>query len=264
MVILVTKNSCLPLLAAICLASAAVTLAAEAPPAPVAATTSAPSAQGPEVLEELDEVVVRGRRLQEAIVEAERDFYKLYNQLNKNDDYDVNCAYLNNPDSPGSRIQMRMCIPGFVADAMVDWNVFRLQCNPPIEEFDVFSCLDRNDDNRLSQQEVSARVELDARMFTLDADRNGYLTRDELPDEGIAGTVAPYQPPSPDLVLMEGTSRWYTHMMQVIKSDPRLEEQAGKLDDLYRDLRQAQRRVGDLEAEKKANAKKATFRPRTR
>lgn len=212
---------------------------------------------------ELDEVVVRGRRVQEAIVEAEDDFYKLYNQVNKNNDYDVNCAYLNNPDSAGSRIKIRMCIPVFVANSMVDYNIWKSKCQPPMEDFDEFSCLDRNDDNRLSRQEVSARAELEARMFELDADGDGYLRRDELPEEGFAGPPQ-YMPPSPDLVLMEGTSKWTKHMMEVIRSDPRLSEMAGKLDDLYRELRLTQRRAYDLEEEQKENAKKASFRPRVR
>ncbi len=124
MVIPVTKNSCLTLVAALCLAGTAVSLAADAPAA--SSPTAPTQAQSPpEQLEELDEVVVRGRRLQEDIVKAEDNFYKLYNQLNKNDDYDVNCTYLNNPDNPGSKIKVRMCIPGFVADAIVEWNVWK-------------------------------------------------------------------------------------------------------------------------------------------
>lgn len=258
----VTKNSCLTFLAAMCLAGTAASLAAESPA--VASSTTDPSMQGQqEALEELDEVVVRGKRLQEAIVDAEDAFYKLYNQLNKQNDYDVNCAYLNNPDSPGSQIKMRMCIPVFVANAMVDWNQWKIRCQPPMEGFDEFSCLDRNGDNRLSRQEVAARVELESQMFMLDADSSGYLTRDELPEEGFSGPSI-YQPPPPDLVLMEGTEKWYRHMMQVINNDPVLREQAGRLDDLYRDLRLAQRRASDLQAEEKAKAGKATYRPRPR
>lgn len=255
MVIQLTNIFRLALVTVLCLAGTATAFAAEA-------SGSAGRSADVELME-LDEVVVRGRRIQEAIVDAEDDFYKLYNQLNKDNDYDVNCAYLNNPDNPGSQIKVRMCIPVFVANAMADYNIWKSQCQPPMEDFDEFSCLDRNDDNRLSRQEVSARAELESRMFELDADSDGYLRRDELPEEGFGGPPL-YMPPSPDLVLMEGTAKWTKHMMEVIRSDPRLSEQAGKLDDLYRDLRLAQRRAYDLEEEEKNSGKKASFRPRTR
>jgi hypothetical protein len=257
MVMQLIKTLRLALVTALCLAGTA------ASAAEVESTASPASSAADVELMELDEVVVRGRRIREAIVDAEDDFYKLYNQLNKDDKYDVNCTYLNNPDSPGSRIKVRMCIPVFVADAMTDYAIWKSQCQPPMEDFDEFSCLDRNDDNRLSRQEVSVRLDLDARMFSLDADHDGYLRRDELPEEGFSGPPL-YMPPSPDLVLMEGTAKWAKHMMEVINSDPRLSEKAGNLDDLYGELMLTQRRASDLGAEKKENAKKASFRPRIR
>ena len=45
-----------------------------------------------------------------------------------------------------------------------------------------------------------------------------------------------YRPPEPDLVLMEGTDKWYKHMMQVTNSDPRLRDMAGRLDELHQEL----------------------------
>jgi hypothetical protein len=53
-------------------------------------------------------------------------------------------------------------------------------------------------------------------------------------------------------------------MMEVINSDPRLSEKAGKLDDLYAELNLTQRRAYDLGEERKENAKKASYRPRIR
>lgn len=206
-------------------------------------TTAAPVEE--EVV--LDEVLVRGKRLEQRIVEAENAFYQLYNQLNKNDKYDMSCPELNiDPDNRNSRITTRVCLPGFVADAMVDWTVFKVRCQPPLEDFDEFSCLDKNDDQRLSRQEVAMRPELDVQMMRLDADFNGYLTRDEMPPEGMGGLPAPYQPPPPQLVLMEGTKAWYEHMMQVTRSDPRLLEMAGRLDDLHREYMTLARQEAEL------------------
>lgn len=229
--------------------------AAQAAPAPVTttgATAAAPDVapaapQVEEVLEELEEITVHGRRLRDRIIEAEDQFYKLYNQINKDDKYDTNCANVPDPRNPGSAIPSRLCLPVFVAEAVADYTAWRMRCQPPMEGFDEFSCLDRNRDERLSRQEIAARPELDAQMFLLDADNSGYLTRDELPEESFADT-APYQPPPPDLVLHEGSDRWARHMMSVIRSDPRLQEMAGKLDQLYYELGQAQRRTRELEA----------------
>lgn len=221
------------------------------PPAPAAtagtAATSPADAQAPDL--ELDEVIVRGKQIERTIADAEDDFYAIYNRLNKNDDYDVNCAQVNiDPDNRGSRMTSRVCLPGFVANAVADWTAWKVRCQPPLEDFDEFSCLDRNDDERLSWQEASVRPELDARMFTLDADHNGYLTRDELPEEGMSGPPT-FQPPPPELILMEGTEAWYAHMMSVIRSDPKLQEMAGELDELYRELRANQRLSANLEAD---------------
>lgn len=210
------------------------------PASATAAVDTAPAVAAAAPAEEeaivLDEVLVRGKRLEQRIVEAENEFYKLYNQLNKNDKYDMSCPELNiDPDNRNSRITTRVCLPGFVADAMVDWTLFKVRCQPPLEDFDEFSCLDKNDDQRISTREAAARPELDVQFMRLDADHNGYLTREEMPPEGMGGPPAPYQPPPPQLVLMEGTKAWYEHMMQVVRGNPGLQEMAGKLDDLHRE-----------------------------
>lgn len=222
-------------------------LAATAAPAAAAADAAVAPVEEDVVL---DEVLVRGKRLERIIVDAEDAFYRLYNELNKDDDYDVNCAYVNvNADNPGSRITSRVCLPGFVADAVVDWTLFKMLCQPPLEGSDDFDCLDKNNDRRLSQQEVSVRPDLYVPFMTLDTDHNGYLTRNELPSEGSilgSGPSAPYWPPNPTLVLMEGTKAWYEHMMQMTHSDPRLLEMAGRLDELHEEYMTLQRQEAEM------------------
>jgi hypothetical protein len=88
-------------------------LAAE-PVTPLAGATEKPAGE----LEELDEVVVVGGRLYDRIVKAEDKLYKLYNQLNKEDDFDINCASV--PGDEGSRIETRFCMPAFFADAKAE------------------------------------------------------------------------------------------------------------------------------------------------
>lgn len=229
------RNRLLPWLAALLVATATPSNAASADDT-VAATEN-------DV--ELDEVLVIGKRLEERIVEAENEFYLLFNQVNKDDKFDVNCAYLN--IDPDNRLAgtTQMCMPGFVADAIVDWTLFKMLCQPPLEGFDEFSCLDKNHDQRPSQREVAARPDLDMNMMVLDRDHNGYLTRNEFP-AGTVGPTAPYQPPPPTLVVLEGTKPWYEHMMKVTHSDPRLLEMAGQIDDLHREYITLQRQEAEM------------------
>ncbi|HXC60735.1 MAG TPA: hypothetical protein VN645_15575 [Steroidobacteraceae bacterium] len=67
---------------------------------------------------ETDEVLVRGARLKQlkqAIVEAEDRFYSRYNELNKVDKYDIQCA---EDAYTGSRIPQRHCFTKLQLDAM--------------------------------------------------------------------------------------------------------------------------------------------------
>jgi len=65
----------------------------------------------------LDEVVVKGTRLwklREDMVKTEEKFYALYNELNENDDFDVNCQM----EAPlGTRLKKRVCRIAFYEDA---------------------------------------------------------------------------------------------------------------------------------------------------
>src|SRR5690606_3586734 len=70
-----------------------------------------------EDLLELDEVIVHGTNLRNRIVKAEDKFYKLYNQLNKDDDYDINCAYISLEQD--TRIQDPWCAPSSYANSTV-------------------------------------------------------------------------------------------------------------------------------------------------
>lgn len=81
---------------------------------PATVTTERPATE----LQELDEVVVTGGRLYDRIVKAEDRFFKAYNELNEDDDFDTNCA--NVPVDQDSRIEQRFCMPSFFADAKAE------------------------------------------------------------------------------------------------------------------------------------------------
>lgn len=96
----------------------------------LAAATSA--LQVIEELEELDEVVVHGTRLQDRINQAEDRFFKLYNELNKDDDFNINCAYV--ALDPDSRIQSRLCTPSFFVNAITETYQWAERCTGTQDE----------------------------------------------------------------------------------------------------------------------------------
>lgn len=201
-------------------------------PAPSAVPdTAAPAAQTrPD--EDLGQIVVRGESIIKAINDAEDNFYNLFNKVNTDDDYDTHCVYLEL--NPTSRIASRVCLPGFMADAMEDQVSAAVQCLPPFSDFDT------NGNGRINREEAQASPDLYSLFFTLDVSRDGNLVGGEYLEWARWSTAGCYHPPPPQLVLMERSKQWAVEMMKVINSDPRLKEQAGHLDDLYRELRQVQ------------------------
>lgn len=189
--------------------------------------------------QELDEVVVRGKRLVEAIRDAEDEFFKLYNELNRDDDYDMNCPYLNiDPDNPGSHLTARVCMPSFVASAMADSLAARYRCEPPD-----FLSLDVNKDFSISRKEAGASEPIIFDFEKMDSNHDGRLSFAEFPtDVKSQIPAACYQPPPPQLILMARTEAWHAHMLKVTHSDPRLHEMASHLGDLYYELWSIQRR----------------------
>lgn len=209
-----------------------------------ASSVPPPGTEAP--LMELEEVVAVGERLMTRIINAEDEFYKLYNQLNKDDKYDVNCPYLNVSSDTGSRLNSRLCLPGFVADAIADYTVFRIQCEP------TFANYDTNRDGRVTRNEAMMNPDLDFQFDELDQNDDGALdqySEFRAFENWALVNLNCYRPPPPELVLMEGTDAWYKHMMALTNSDPRLREMAGRLDELHLELGVVQRRYRDIASE---------------
>jgi hypothetical protein len=196
----------------------ALTLAGSVMMSGFASGAERPAAPAPAIEEmtELDEVTVHGTRLADRIVKAEDRFYKLYNQLNKDDDYDINCAFV--PLEGNSRIDSRMCAPGFYADALVDQVVWHQRCQP-----------------------------------TEDAEGN------------LVPATACYTPPNPDLILMDRADEFARHVMSVIRTDPRLGDMAGELDELHMERTRLARRYLQIKAVvDEERAEEPRYRPQVR
>jgi len=155
-----------------------------------AAASAATPAPATAPVQPLDEIVVHGKRLKRAIADAEDSFFVLYNQLNRDHDYDTNCVYLRTSiEDPDSQIASRVCIPGFLADAVADEVYFSAECQAPT-----------------------------------DGSGTQY------------SPLACYTPPPPQLLLVERSNDYARNLRKVINSDPRLQQMAGHLDDLYHEM----------------------------
>jgi hypothetical protein len=210
-----------------------------------AAVEAAPQQSQEEQLRELDEVVVRGERLKETIVRAEDEFFKLYNSVNKDDQYDVNCPFVNLTSDRGSRINSRVCMPVFVAESVADWTVFKFNCEPEFVNFD------GNKDGRITRIEAAMNPDLDFQFDDLDQNDDGYLSEhgefDAFENWALVNLNC-FRPSPPELVLLEKSDDWYRQMLAVTKSDPRLQELAGRLDDLHLERAMLQREFLRFEA----------------
>jgi len=96
-------------------AALATLLLAATPARPAASgditAAATPAADSGEMLE-LGEIWVRGRKLSVVIENAEADFFRLFNKINKARDYDITCGDLRpERDSPA---MTRVCVPEFI------------------------------------------------------------------------------------------------------------------------------------------------------
>ena len=63
---------------------------------------------------------------------------------------------------------------------------------------------------------------------------------------------------------MNGSKKWYQHMLEVTNSDPRLKQMADELGGMYQQLSAAQHRIDELDALAKPKTGKVSTGPRTR
>lgn len=201
-----------------------------------------------ERFDELEEVVVRGKRLYEAIVEAEDEFFKLYNEVDKNRRYRIQCVRLNaNPDKSFAGTDDRVCMPGFMVDATVDWTGWKVRCQPEFSDFD------GNRDGGISIIEAQANRDLATDMMIGGKSRIYPREFEEWARDVIANANC-HIPPPPELVLMDGSAAWQQHMLEVTNSDPRLHEMADRLGGMYYELRTAQLEYRNRYRERKEDA----------
>lgn len=181
-----------------------------------------PAREPVQELLELDEVMVQAYSLHERIVRAEDRFFQLYNELNPHDDYRVNCAYL--PLEPGSRIDGRVCMPAFHANAIA-----------------LAAVMPRCLVERAPSYHWSSRP------------------LDDVPPSSFC-----YTSPPPELVLLERSNAYARNLRDVIRTDARLQVMAGELDELYRQGTRVMNRYHEINTNADQRASTPRFRPKIR
>lgn len=96
--------------------------------------------------QELDEVIVSGmtlRQMRDAIIAAEQRFYDRYNEVNREDDFDIHCR---NHAPLGTRIKRRECLIAFQEEAQMMYA--RAVLNGDYSTDPVMMTLERRDEFR--------------------------------------------------------------------------------------------------------------------
>jgi hypothetical protein len=172
------------------------------------ASSAIASTQKP--VEEIDEIWVQGERLSKSIVDVEDDFFKLYNKVNKKQDYDIYCGYMSL--NRGSMIMTRVCMPAFVTYNMPSVTGFARSYS-------------------FASAGGSCGQVSDGTIYSSGGCTASYYS-------------TPYVPPSPPtgLLLMERRADYAQNVLDVINSDQRLLQKYMHLIGLYEDMRQTQGR----------------------
>jgi hypothetical protein len=204
-----TGNPGLPLAILLSLSMMSGAWAADAP----AAVDNAAAPPAAEQLEELDQILVRGKSLSREISEAEDAFFAVYNKLNRNYDFNFTCGEASM--SPGSMIMLRACLPAFAIDGIR--TSYRGQRAGFISYPKVTRC------NPVSNADMNGDM-----FFTADPGcMSGSTTYGGMTDYGSG--------PALQALISIRSREMAVHMMMVINSDPRLKELAGNLAELYQE-----------------------------
>jgi hypothetical protein len=201
----------------------AVTLCAAATPLPIALAEPA-RAGVPEVLEELDEIVSHGKRLELRLQEEEQRFYQIYNEVNDRQEFDVACdAVFKDRASYGSRIlgTRQGCLPLYVLAALrVEFSYQTRPSYPCSAISSVYSYTDVLERSESSLGQLYTR-----------------------PDWSFNCSNTSSYPvairPSAELVWMSRRSEFQANLARVIALDERLQALAGNLNRLAAEGRES-------------------------
>ncbi len=201
------------------------------------------TAQAPiEEVQELDEIWVRGKSLSDMIVDAEDEFFRLYNQLNRNHDYDVRCDYVRLDRD--SLAMSRTCTPMYRVydDAFSDGSTGYTY---------VLSSLSGSSgcNNTVYAQTVGQDLYSNDYYFQASCEQASSFR--------YGGIFAPSSPgyigSSPERTAQR-RQEYMRSIMRAIYRDQRLLDKANALSDLYQEMSEIQGQYVRLKAEDRARA----------
>jgi hypothetical protein len=202
-----------------------------APATPLPITLAEPArATGTEVLQELEEIVLYGKRLEQRIQEEEERVYQIYNEVNDQPDLDVTCdfRYLDR-SSYGARIigTKRGCVPEGVARAIRAQRSY----GPAMSAGCTYGNVSRMTTE--STMGINGSVQMYSRPnWSFGSSHGG-----SCPFSG-SWTVG-YTTPFAELVWMSRRSEFQTQLARVLAMDERLQDLANKLDELTAEGRES-------------------------
>jgi hypothetical protein len=184
-------------------------------------------------LEELDEIVLNGKRMEQRMLESEQRFYQVYNQLNARKDFNVTCSFwASDPKSSGVGVvrMKQSCVPAFYADAVAEesGNFIRTSAS--------FDSCTRPSTFYLSQTSVLA----------VGGPLNGQMVSfanvpSSWPDNCYP-VAAPRVPSArPYLMWLDRRAAFEENLVKVMRSDPQLQALGGQFQSLIKESGDAQK-----------------------
>jgi hypothetical protein len=209
-----------------------------------------------EELTELDEVRVRGKLVANAVIRTENLVFRLYNNLNKDNRYDVHCGDVRR--SPDSLTMLRLCLPGFLSDYLATPRLISTSFGAGGSFGAMPGC-----------GRMSSGVDANGNMYSHTGCAGGFGASSfsaYAPPYYDNSYISPAVPVSPVAVPAEARAEFGENMVRVLDSDPELREMARQLAGMYREVDRVQAQYAKLLAERRAaqSAKMAAARDRAR
>lgn len=229
-------------------------------PAPATESLAAESPRPVEELVELDEVKVRGKVVANAVITVENRVFRLYNQLNKDNRYDVHCR---DTRSREGLAMLRVCVPEFLtrlaapsitpAPLAASRQLGFPQCGGMAVSYDP----DGNLYRMASCGVGGGFVGFGGMSYPI---QSTYIGSAGLPSGAGRSVLPPYAAPQERIDEFKAT------MTRVINSDPELQDMAAQLAGMYQEMDRIEARYVQLQEQRREaqKAKRAAARERGR
>jgi hypothetical protein len=189
----------------------------------VAEKTALPAAA---TLEELDQIVINGKRIEQLILESEQRLFERYNTLNGNNDFDVDCSAKWNDDKStgyGTTQYKSGCVPLFFANAMAGERTIPLGGT---------TCRSSTDTNGFFMRTPTGWGSLANSSLSSRSGGNPVVITPPFIGCNSSSTIAS---PRAHLMWLDRRAAFKANLGEVIRTDPQLQALAGEFNSLMRE-----------------------------